>query len=95
MHFFTDGKNLSYMFASLANGPDSPKSLLFKVYRWAINLSRFEFFIKHIEGSNYISADILIRWFKSYRSKTAKSSVMAALYKYITPATEEIVSILV
>lgn len=92
-HIFTDHKNLLYVFAPLALRPNSPRHVLSKVHRWAIHLSRFEFFINHIEGSNNIFADILTRWSKGYRTTTAKTSMVAALYKDIAPTSEDLTAV--
>lgn len=92
-HVFTDHRNLLYVFAPLALRPNSPRHVLSKVHRWAIHLSRFEFFINHIEGSNNVFADILTRRSKGYRSNSARTNMIAALFKDITPTMEETVPV--
>lgn len=86
-HVFTDHKNLLYVFAPLALRPNSPMHVLSKVHRWAIHLSRFDFFINHIEGADNVFADILTRWSKGYRATSAQSRMIAALYEDIIPSS--------
>lgn len=84
-HVFTDHKNLLYVFAPLALRPNSPRHVLSKVHRWAINLSRFQFHINHIKGVNNVLADTLTRWSKGHRTISAKPGSIAALYQDIVP----------
>lgn len=82
-HVLPDHKNLLYVFATLVLRSNWTKHVLSKVLMWAVSLSRFYFFINHIEGLNNISADILSRWFKGHRTSTARVNRVAALFKDI------------
>lgn len=93
-HVFTNHKNLLYVFAPLALRPSSPRHVLSKVHRWAIHLSRFEFFINHIEGASNVFADILTRWSKGYRVTSAQTDMIAALYKDIIPSSTDTPAVL-
>lgn len=93
MHVCTDHRNLAYEFAPLAFRPNSPRDVLSKVHRWAVHLSRFEFFINHIEGANNVSADMLTRWSKKYRAASAHR--LAALYTDTVPSAHEVDTIAV
>lgn len=61
-----DHRDLLYVFALLALRPNSPVYVLWKVHRLPIFLSRFDFIIEHIYGSNNISVNRFPRWFKGY-----------------------------
>lgn len=88
VHVFTDHRNLLYVFAPFALRPNSPRRVLSKVHRWAIHLSRFEFFIEHIDGTNNVFADILTRLSKRYRNVLAQR--VAVLYTDIVPSSSTI-----
>lgn len=73
------------MLAPLALRPNSPRHVLSKVHRSPIHLSRFEFFKNHIVEKNNAFADFLTRWSKGYRSASAHTNLIAALYHDIIP----------
>lgn len=83
MNLFTNYKNLFYVFDALALRLSSPRHVLSKVHRRAIYLSRLELFINHIEGVSNVFADILTRWPKGYRVTSARTNMIASLYKDI------------
>lgn len=87
VHIFIDHRNLLFAFTPTASRLNSPRRVLSKVYRWAIHLSRFKFFIDHIEVSKNVIPDILARWGKGSRKTSAK--IVAALYSDVVPTSKE------
>lgn len=77
-----------FVFAPLTLKPNSPGHVILKVHRCAINLSRFQFHVNHIEGVNSVFAVIPTRWSKGHRTVSAKSGSITALYQDIVPYAE-------
>lgn len=78
VHFFTDHKNILYVFAPLALRPNSPTLAQSEVHRCPIQLLCFDFFMNHLEKANNLFANIFTRCSRGYRSVTAQR--VAALY---------------
>ena len=74
-HVFTDHPNLLFVFAPLALEPALGRHVVSEVQRWALFLSRFDYFIEHISGTANVFADILTRWVGRYRRETSMRSV--------------------
>lgn len=83
---FTDHKNLLHVFPPLALRPNSPRHVLSNVHPWAINLSKFDFHVNHIEVQSSVFAGILTRRSKGCRSRSAQVGSMEALYNDIVSA---------
>ena len=66
-HLFTDHRNLLFVFCPSALEPALGRHVISKVQRWALYLSRFDYTIEHIPGTENVFADILTRWLKGYR----------------------------
>lgn len=85
IHVFTDHKNLLYLFTTMTFKPNSPRHVLHKVHRRAINIFRFQFYINHIERIRSVFANILARCSKRHGTISAKPASIAALYRDIVP----------
>lgn len=91
VHSFTDHRKFLYVLALSELRPNSPRNVLWKVHRWSIHFSRFEFFINRIDGTKNIFADMLTRWSMSCRKTTTWR--VAALYGDIIPEYGNIKSV--
>lgn len=80
---FHRSQQLLYVFALSAFRPNSLRYVLSKVQRWAIHLSRFEFLLNDIEGSNNVFADILTSFSKRHDSETAQTKLVAVLIEIL------------
>lgn len=94
-HVLTDYKRLLFEFAPQALISKSLLLMISKVHRWAINLSRFQFYINRIEVVDNVLSDILRRWSKGRRTSCARSAFIAARHQDIVleAATTTAVSI--
>ena len=94
VHLFTDHRNLLYTFAPMALQPAMKRHAVSKVQRWAIFLSKFEYIIEHVDGSQNIFADILTRWTKGYRGneRVATSKICSLLLdaSCSVPSTDDV-----
>ena len=78
---FTDHKNVTFLFNSVATSPTILKSLLTKIELRAIRFSAFQYNIAHIPGVDHVWADILSRCGTSgfVRQQLVLSSILLAL----------------
>ncbi len=68
VHVFTDHRNLLFVFSPHSLEHALGRRIVSKVQRWELHLPKYEYVIKHIDGSENAFADILTRWTKGYRS---------------------------
>lgn len=74
----------------MALRPQSPKHMLYKVYRWAILLSKLDFSIAHLDGHKKIVADMLTRWIRRHRKADEATSKIALLYNALVPEWNQV-----
>lgn len=98
VHVFANDRNMLYVCSRLALQPCSSKNLLSMLHRLAIHLSRFEFFIEHMEGSKNLFAnilEILTRGSKGYKNTgVQKAEMFAVHYNDIFQASNDIKSVM-
>lgn len=69
--------------------PNSPRYVLSNLHRWALDLSRFDFHVKHVDREWNICTDILKRWAKEYRTFELRLRTVAVFYVDLVPSTME------
>ena len=93
-HVFTDHRNLLFVFAPLALEPALGRHVVSKVQRWVLFLSKYTYFIEHIDGDDTVFADILTRWTKGYRNEGYELKTICSLLvqraEQMAPAAENI-----
>lgn len=77
---FLDHQSLIYLFASFGLRLTCPKYVHWKVPRWAIFLSLFDFVTEHIDRSKNMFANPLTRWSQGYRSTKDMYGTVLALF---------------
>lgn len=75
----TDHRNLLFVFVPVALRSNAPTEVLTTVHRWAIQVSRFQFVIEHIEGVKNVFTDLLTGWSQNYRAREAACGNKALL----------------
>ena len=68
VHVFTDQIS-SNIFATLALEPALGKQIVSKLQRWTLFLSKFNYVIEHINGTDIACADNLTRRVRGYRNE--------------------------
>ena len=80
------------MFSPRSIEPKLGFHVVSKVQRWALHLSRFDYNLEHIIGSENVFADMLTRWTKGHKRKPTSSicSLVLQNHQQLVPSSREV-----